>query len=99
MDDLERIEKSSNNKNLALLAQEMRFIHTEFSDFKIQTKNDFNELKTNTSGMYALKNTTDSTFADHERRIARLEKAVLWVLGTTFAIVFLAIIGLVVTRK
>lgn len=94
-DELRKIQRTSNSTELALVAQAMDFLTKEFEEFKVQTTKDFNEVKNNTRGLYAPK----STVEDHERRIQRLEKAALWVLGATFSIVFFAIVGLVVVKR
>lgn len=93
--ELDEISQTSRNKDVALLAQEMGFLVEQLNDFRTQTKDDFRELRNNTSGMYAPKTTVE----DHEKRIARLEKAALWILGSTFAVVFLAVLGLVIIKR
>lgn len=93
-DQLEQIQNSTEDKNMALLAQSMKYMVGNFEDFKKETSDNFKEVKDNTKGAYAPVSTTE----DHEKRIARLEKAALWVLGTTFALVFTAVVGLVIVN-
>lgn len=93
--NLKKIAKNADDKDMALLAQEMGFLVERFDDFKKQTESDFTELKSNTSGNYASKTDVDYL----KERVARLERGALWVLGTTFALVFTAVVGLVVLRK
>lgn len=94
MGELDKIRDRAEDKDVALLAQEMSFFVRSFEEYKKENNQRLDEIKSNTSGNYALKTTTD----DHEKRIARLEKAALWVLGTTFALVFVAVVGLVITK-
>lgn len=91
---LDDIQNNTDDKNMALLAQSMKYMVGNFEDFKKETNDNFTEIKNNTKGSYAPVSTTN----DHEKRIARLEKAALWVLGTTFALVFTAVVGLVIVR-
>ncbi len=92
--ELEKIRDRTEDKDIALLAQEMAFFARSFSDYKTETTEKLSEINTNTKGNYTPKSMGD----DHEKRIARLEKAALWVLGTTFALVFVAVVGLVITK-
>lgn len=92
--ELERIRDRAEDKDIALLAQEMAFFARSFDNYKTDTTKQLEEIKTNTKGGYAPISTTN----DHEKRITRLEKAALWVLGTTFALVFTAVVGLVIIR-
>lgn len=93
-DQLKHIQNNTDDKSMALLAQAMEYMVTNFEEFKKETNDNFTELKNNTKGEYAPVATTK----DHEKRIARLEKAAIWVLGTTFALVFTAVVGLVLVR-
>lgn len=93
-DQLEQIQNSTEDKNMALLAQSMKYMVGNFEEFKKETNENFTEIKNNTKGSYAPVSTTQ----DHEKRIARLEKAALWVLGTTFGLVFTAVVGLVIVN-
>jgi len=92
--ELDKIKDRAEDKDVALLAQEMSFFIRSFEDYKKSNDTKLDEIKTNTSGNYTPKSTGD----DHEKRIARLEKAALWVLGTTFALVFTAVVGLVIVN-
>lgn len=94
MGELERIRDRAQDKDIALLAQEMAFLARSFSDYKKENNERLDNIYGSVKGDYAKKSTTD----DHEKRIARLEKAALWVLGTTFALVFTAVVGLVIVR-
>jgi len=93
-DQLKQIQNNTDDKSMALLAQAMEYMVTNFEEFKKETNDNFTELKNNTKGEY----TPVSTSKDHEKRIARLEKAALWVLGTTFGLVFVAVVGLVLVK-
>lgn len=92
--NLKEIQRRSSNKDIALLAQEVGFLVERLEEFKYQTTQDFAEIKNNTSGMYATKVTTD----DHEKRIARIERMTLYVLGFVFMAFLSALIGLVIVR-
>jgi hypothetical protein len=92
--ELDKIRDRAEDKDVALLAQEMSFFIRSFNDYKNENTKRLDEINTNTKGNYAPVSTTN----DHEKRIARLEKAALWVLGTTFALVFVAVVGLVITK-
>lgn len=94
MGELDKIRDRAEDKDVALLAQEMSFFVRSFEEYKRDNNKRLDEISSNTKGNFAPKSTTD----DHEKRIARLEKAALWVLGTTFALVFTAVVGLVIVR-
>lgn len=91
--ELRKIQKNSDNKDLALLAQEVGFLVERFDDFKKETAKDFQEVKDNTSGTYGSKTIQD----DHGRRINRIEKAALGVLIFVFLAFGTAVVGLVMT--
>lgn len=91
-DQLKNIQKNSNNKDIALLAQEVGFLVEKFEDFKNQTAENFDEVKSNTSGNYG----SLSTQVDHEKRITRLEKVLLGGLIFVFIAVATAVLGSVI---
>ena len=61
---------------------------------------DFKKLqeKTNDKDLALLIQLVAFYVSDYGKRIERLEKAALWVMGTVFGLVLVAVVGLVITK-
>lgn len=73
----------------------MGFLVIRFDEFKTNVMTEFKVIKDNASSSYVLKATAD----DHEKRLSRVEKALLGVLTFVFMAFLSAVVGLVITKK